>query len=49
MRSMYDDKLDGRIIVDFYDEKVTQFQEEKEALPASLQKLEAQIIPNIIE
>lgn len=41
MRTMYDDKLDGRITTEFYDEKVNLFEEEKEALLLSLQKLEA--------
>jgi len=41
MRIIYDDKLDGRITAEFYDEKVNQFEEEKEALLSSLQKLEA--------
>lgn len=41
MRTMYNDKLDERITEDFYDEKVQQFGEEKEALLNSLKKLEA--------
>lgn len=41
MVSMYDDKLDGRITSEFYDNKVSQFEEEKETLLSSLQKLEA--------
>jgi len=38
--TMYDDKLDGRISVDFYDEKIKQFTEEKESLLLALSKLE---------
>lgn len=41
MRTMYNDKLDERISEEFYDEKVQQFGEEKEALLNSLKKLEA--------
>jgi len=41
MRSMYDDKLDGRITEEFYDERVAQYGEEKDALLNSLKKLEA--------
>lgn len=40
MRVMYDDKLDGRITAEFYDDKLRQFTEEKEVLVASLGKLE---------
>jgi site-specific DNA recombinase len=41
MRTMYDDKLDGRITGEFYDERIKLFGEEKEMLLHSLQKLEA--------
>lgn len=38
-RAMYDDKLDGRITADFYDEKLALFKEEEEQLANSLAKL----------
>jgi DNA invertase Pin-like site-specific DNA recombinase len=41
MRTMYDDKLDGRITGEMYDDRIKQFGEEKEMLLHSLQKLEA--------
>jgi len=41
MRTMYDDKLDNRITGELYDDKVKQFQEEKELLLNSLDKLES--------
>jgi site-specific DNA recombinase len=40
MRTMYDDKLDGRITGEFYDEKIQGFGEEKDTLLTSLKKLE---------
>lgn len=41
MKNMYLDKIDERISGDFYDEQISQFEEEKEALLHSLKKLEA--------
>jgi site-specific DNA recombinase len=38
-RAMYDDKLDGRITADFYDEKLALFKQEEEDLANSLGKL----------
>lgn len=38
-RAMYDDKLDGRITADFYDEKLATFKQEEELLTNSLAKL----------
>ncbi len=38
-RAMYDDKLDGRITADFYDEKLALFKQEEEDLANSLAKL----------
>ena len=40
MRVMYEDKLDGRITGEFYDERIKQFGEEKDGLVGSLKKLE---------
>ena len=39
MKTMYDDKLDGRITGEFYDEKVSTFGIERETLTESLRKL----------
>ncbi len=39
MKTMYDDKLDGRISAEFYDEKVTTFGLERETLTNALKKL----------
>lgn len=39
LRIMYDDKLDGRITGQFFDEKVAEFGREKEVLAESLRKL----------
>jgi DNA invertase Pin-like site-specific DNA recombinase len=39
MKTMYDDKLDGRISAEFYDEKVTTFGQERETLSDALKKL----------
>jgi site-specific DNA recombinase len=39
MRVIYDDKLDGRITAEFYDEKVDQFEEEKEAFACITSKI----------
>jgi site-specific DNA recombinase len=38
-RAMYDDKLDGRITADFYDDKLATFKQEEELLTNSLAKL----------
>lgn len=40
-RVMYEDKLDGRISSQFYDEKFQEFTEEEDALLASLEKLKS--------
>ena len=39
MKTMYDDKLDGRISAEFYDEKVSTFGQEREILTDALKKL----------
>lgn len=39
MKTMYDDKLDGRITAEFYDEKVSIFGKERETLTDALRKL----------
>jgi len=39
LKTMYDDKLDGRIENDFYDEKVKEFTKEREILTESLKKV----------
>jgi len=41
MKTMYDDKLDGRISGEFYDEKVNTFGKERETLTEALRKLNA--------
>lgn len=41
MRTMYDDKLDGRISAQFYDEKLSEFEAEKDGLLNALGKLES--------
>lgn len=40
MKDMYEDKLDRRITNEFYDEKIKQYEEDKETLLNSLNKLE---------
>lgn len=40
-RAMYDDKLDGRITADFYDQRLVEFQQEEELLTESLKKLKS--------
>ncbi|HYC34160.1 MAG TPA: recombinase family protein [Candidatus Paceibacterota bacterium] len=40
-RAMYDDKLDGRISADFYDEKLKSFKQEEELLTENLKKLKS--------
>lgn len=41
MRTMYNDRLDGRITVEDYDAKLNEFSEEKDALLRSLEKLKS--------
>lgn len=40
-KTMYDDKLDGRITTEFYDQKLDEFNKEEEILTESLRKLKS--------
>lgn len=41
MKTMYDDKLDGRITAEFYDEKVKAFDQERQVLMSNLHRVQS--------